>query len=154
MREKTRAMWAELRGAAAFLGPRPLPSLPVKFIMIEPVEPVKIDAEEMIERQATAHLRALERHARQQAARVDPPAEREWTTQEFSHSAYIKVIQLLHEGRPMTSKRKGVGIDELTGLDGHLIAKIRDHTLGRGYVARAGQSPSTVVLVRIPKTAH
>jgi hypothetical protein len=66
---------------------------------------------------------------------------------------FIKAIRLLGEGAPITSRREGVGIDAQTGLDRHLVTKIRAFTLGRGYQARPGQSSDTIVLVKVPKKA-
>jgi hypothetical protein len=113
-------------------------------------EPKPLLIADPVERQATAFERALARHARRQMKEVDSSGEREYTTQEIPTAMFVKAIRLLGEDEPITSRRKGVGIDEQTGLDRHLVSKIRDFTLSRGYSARPGQSPNTVVLVKIP----
>jgi hypothetical protein len=108
-----------------------------------------------VDAQAAAFERALDRHdrrrMRQAASRRRKP--REYTTQEIPRAMFIKAIRLLGEDAPISSRKKGIGIAEQTKLDRHLVSKVRDFTLGRGYQARPGQSSDTVVLVKVPKKA-
>lgn len=112
-------------------------------------------AKARFERDVRAYETALERHARRQVKEAAHRGKRrrEYTTQEFPRAMFVKAIRLLGEGAPITSRQKRVGIDEQTGLDRHLVSKIRDFTLGRGYQARPGQSSDTVVLVKVSKKA-
>jgi hypothetical protein len=114
--------------------------------------PYRAMAEARFEREVRVYETALDRHARRQTKRATNE-RREYTTQEFSRAMFIKAIRLLGEGAPITSRHKGVGIDAQTGLDRHLVTKIRAFTLGRGYQARPGQSSDTIVLVKVPKRA-
>jgi hypothetical protein len=54
---------------------------------------------------------------------------REYKTQEFSHAMLIKAIRLLGDQVPITSKLPPGGIAEQTGLDRHLVAKIREYAV-------------------------
>jgi hypothetical protein len=118
-------------------------------------EPKPLLVENKIETQAAAFELALARHARRQMkqATLTGKKTREYKTQEFSHAMLIKAIRLLGDQVPITSKLPPGGIAEQTGLDRHLVAKIREYAAGRGYEARRGQKPGMVVLVRVSKTA-
>jgi hypothetical protein len=115
--------------------------------------PHKGTAKARFERDVRVYETALDRHARRQIKRATPGGKkpREYTTQEFPRAMFIKAIRLLGDGAPITSRKRGVGIDKQTGLDRHLVSKIRDYTLSRAYEARPGKSPDTVVLVRVSR---
>jgi hypothetical protein len=137
---------AAARMAATVSMPRGLFAKPPK------PDPYRAMADARFERDVRVYETALNRHARWQMKRANKK-QREYTTQEFSRAMFIKAIRLLGEGAPITSRQKGVGIDAQTGLDRHLVSKIRDFTLGRGYQARPGQSSDTIVLVKVSKKA-
>jgi hypothetical protein len=125
----------------------------IRPALMQVPEPKPLLVENKIETQAAAFELALARHARRQMKQATGKKTREYKTQEFRHAMLIKAIRLLGDQVPITSKLPPGGIAEQTGLDRHLVAKIREYAAGRGYEARRGQKPGMVVLVRVSKTA-